>query len=119
MRRLVVENDVGLPDHLGRNTESLNAVIFRGVPTQFIIIPDLQEIGVSLKNSSLTFNMLVLYWFNIFLKNQSFQLIPFALNLLCRLCNKPIILLSFTIRSGLLLEIEYGPLNVEMQETLV
>ena len=120
VRILVVENDVGLPDHLGRNTESLNAVIFRGVPTQFIIIPDLQEIGVSLKNSSLTSNMLVLYWVNIFLKNQSFQLIlPFALNLLCRFCNKPIILLSFTIRSGLLLEIEYGPLNVEMQETLV
>ena len=61
---LVVENDVGLPDHLGRNTESLNAVIFHGVPTQFIIIPDLQEIGVSLKNSSLTSNMLILCWFN-------------------------------------------------------
>ena len=43
---LVVENDVGLPDHLGGNTESLNAIIFPGVPTQFIIIPDLKEIGV-------------------------------------------------------------------------
>ena len=57
VRILVVENDVRLPDHLGRNTESLNAIIFRGVPTQLIIIPDLKEIGVSFKNSSLSSNV--------------------------------------------------------------
>ena len=49
-------------------------------------------------------------WFN-----PSYHLIlPFTLNLLCRFCNKPIIILSFNNRSELLLEIDYSPWNVDM-----
>ena len=64
------------------------------------------------------------FWKGFYLKstwfNQSCHLIlPFALNFLCRFCNKPITILFFTIRSGLLLEIKHGPWNVELQETLV
>ena len=44
---LVVEDNVGLPDCICRDSESLDAIELHRVPAQFIIIPDLKEINRS------------------------------------------------------------------------